>query len=605
MANTPITIEKDGSLSIDTFQQGIGNSTLSNFADIMGVNVTDNPGVASVNFKFNKVMESLPAQTFTVITDNIVVSTAISFRGQEDYIPVTVSTTGTLPTGLVAGTVYYLWKTANKTYRLRPQIKGSGYTSITAGTGSGTHTVTPITPSGIKQNCWATNSQNRVFALDNNNRLWFVDSDGVSDLWYLLAGNTSTGSGNGLAYYKGYLIVMANTKFDALKDIQSPINDTLIWNNNFVSGTINTSTGAANFLSINDDSLYFNNGSVSGRYHRLGMFEEVPDKIFSPTDSTTFSFVSDATTIHFESSTGITAIDELNELLVIGTGSDKIYFWDKKSPSFTSFIRLPEKNIQSIEVVDNLVYAFAGNNGACYVANTVSSGFRFRVPEQVASEYYGSFDIFVNASHIYKRELLFSISFAPTSTTIENYLMSYNLDTKVLTKKNISSYGAITERNGTAYGRIYSMFSIDENILISSSSYDISDDKYTYAVESLLYQPIIDSGSAAYYCYANYEPYIITGLISIGQVYAKKQFRELQVSFLRNIIANQGIKLYYRYDDNSAWTLLKTIDYTTFGGIKDIKEPAPIENVIDLQIKIELSGVNLTSPMLRYIRLIP
>jgi hypothetical protein len=49
----PIEIEKDGSLSIDTFQQGIGNSSLSNFADIMGVNVTDNPGVASVNFKFN------------------------------------------------------------------------------------------------------------------------------------------------------------------------------------------------------------------------------------------------------------------------------------------------------------------------------------------------------------------------------------------------------------------------------------------------------------------------------------------------------------------------------------------------------------------------
>jgi len=46
-------LQKDGSLSIDTFQQGIGNSTLSNFADMMGVNIVDNPGVASVNFKFN------------------------------------------------------------------------------------------------------------------------------------------------------------------------------------------------------------------------------------------------------------------------------------------------------------------------------------------------------------------------------------------------------------------------------------------------------------------------------------------------------------------------------------------------------------------------
>ncbi len=602
MANTPITIEKDGSLSIDGFQQGIGNSTLSNFADMMGVNVTDNPGIASVGFKFNKIQETIPAQTFTVTTDRIVTSSPIAYRGAEDYIAVTVSTTGTLPTGLAVDTIYYLEKTATNTYKMKPQIKGTGYTSITAGTGSGTHTITPITPKHIVG--WTRNYNGNIFALDTDRRVWFAGSDGVSYPWYLLDGNTSAGNAGGIVFYKGYILVFSGSKIDALTSMDSVSDDSIVWNNNIAGTTL--SVGSANpFLSTNDDSIYFYNGTESGRYYKIGMFEEVPTKTFDPTDTTTFSVVTDATTIPFEYNGYITTIREINEYLIIGTGADKIYFWDKKSPSFTSFIRLQERNVQRIEVVDNIAYVFAGNNGSIYVANTASSNLLLRIPEQIASEYYGNFDITVNYSLLYRREILFSISFSPTSSTVENYLMAYNVDSKCLTKKNISSYGATTERNGLSYGRIYSMLPIGENILISSSSFDISDDKYTYAIESLLYNAVIGTGTPTYYCYANYESNIITGLITIGQVYAKKQFREVQVSFLRNLVANQGIKLYYRYDDNSAWTLLKTIDYTTYGGIKDIKEPAPIENVIDLQIKIELSGVNLTSPMLRYIRLIP
>lgn len=46
-------LEKDNSLTIADFQEGIGKSILSDYSDMMGVNIVDNPGVASVNFKFN------------------------------------------------------------------------------------------------------------------------------------------------------------------------------------------------------------------------------------------------------------------------------------------------------------------------------------------------------------------------------------------------------------------------------------------------------------------------------------------------------------------------------------------------------------------------
>ena len=143
------------------------------------------------------------------------------------------------------------------------------------------------------------------------------------------------------------------------------------------------------------------------------------------------------------------------------------------------------------------------------------------------------------------------------------------------------------------------------NILIGSSSYDISEDVTTYGIESLLYQPSLNSGNAAYYVYDGNEPYIITGLAGIGDIYNKRTFRELQVSLARNLATGQGVSVYYRRDDNSSWTLLKTIDYTTYGAIKEIKIPAPLSDIIDLQLKITLDGLNLTSPILKFIKLIP
>ena len=68
---------------------------------------------------------------------------------------------------------------------------------------------------------------------------------------------------------------------------------------------------------------------------------------------------------------------------------------------------------------------------------------------------------------------------------------------------------------------------------------------------------IFSTGSPRLIGYNNYEPYIITGVISYGEDYAKKTLRELQISFMRAISTGEGLRVSYRLDDNSAWTLLK------------------------------------------------
>jgi hypothetical protein len=190
------------------------------------------------------------------------------------------------------------------------------------------------------------------------------------------------------------------------------------------------------------------------------------------------------------------------------------------------------------------------------------------VPEHITNEYYNFIagndnyqtnDVFVN-----KREILFSITLLKNTTpvTASNYLMCYNIDTKALTKKNISSFGETVEYSG-GYGKIHSIYNEDNNLLISSSEYDATGDTIDFAIESIEYNiDATNTTSKIPYVYDNYEPYIITGLISVGDVYNKKTFRTLNISLLRALGTGQGIKVSYREDDNSSWTLIKTIDFT-------------------------------------------
>jgi len=616
-----IEISKDGTININGWQEGIGNSNLDNFSDMLGVNIVDNPGCVSENFKFQPVIETYASRTIIFSgSDYVNISAGGStYRGTYIGRAIKFSSTGTLPSGINSNTVYYIGSNGvvnENTFRisssLSQAITGTGYVSIGTG-GSGVYTINFVTPTLITG--YTKNSQGKIFAIDDSQRVWFAGLDGVNDPWYLISGNTNQGGGdgNGIIYYKGYLLVWSTSSVDALLDIQSP-SDVANWTLNFdgavtISNSMsNGGKGAVPFLSVNDDAIYFSNGVV-GNTFRVGLLEENAGTTFNPSSSSTFSFVPDVVTLPFENSKGFaTSIKEINAFIVIGTYSDKIFFWDKKSPSFTSFIQIPESGISNMESIGGLIYALIGDSGSIYICNTVSFSNPIKFPEQLSDQYYlfnyGLNSFQVNSTSIYKRELLFSISILGISD-VKNYLMSYNIDTKKITKKNISYYGETTDKSGASFGKIGSIIPFGKNIFISSSKYNTSSDITNYEIESLLYVASTESGNPGYFVYDNYEPNIITGLFAYGDTYSKRTTKELSVSFLRPLVTGQGFRISYRYDDNSAWSTPKEISYTNSGAVKQIKLPYLITDIIDLQIKIELKGINQSSPRLKIIRLIP
>ena len=613
----PITTNKDNSISINGFSEGIGQSVLSDFSDMMGVNI-DLPGVLGASSKFTSILETAIGVTFSIASagqDYFTLGTAdLTLHKQ----PVILTTTGTLPTGLTAGTVYYLWDVNGDgiTFRFSELLRqvGSAYIDL-SGTGTGTHTFTKQTPKSVRDYTFDANLN--LYLLDSDQKVWFSQSSTSYQKFYLLAGNTSSGNGNAIIYYAGYILVFGNAKIDALLAINATT-DTLTWTPDFTAAISSTSVypdkGAVPFYSQYDNAIYFNNGTstFNSAVARVGLFEEVIDKTFSPGDATTFSMVPDAVEISNDYGLGIvTSINEAGENLVLGTRGKNIYFWDRKSILPFSVVDMPENNTTAIISKGGSIIAFNGISGKVYQISTQSYIPLFSIPEQLFDKKYtqdAGYNGLVRIEYVdvvsVFNEILFSVQ-----VNGNVYVMSYNVDSKSLIKKYISSLGEDLTTASTP-GRIYKIIPLDKTLgytrtVLLSTKKEASPD--VWAIESLEY----GSTSTKYHkIYDNDTAYVATGLISVGEVYNKKTFKELQVSFLRNLTTGQGVKIYYRRDDNSAWTLMKTIDFTTYGAIKDIKETASITDVIDLQIKIIINGYNQTSsvgnsPLLKSVRLIP
>ena len=354
------------------------------------------------------------------------------------------------------------------------------------------------------------------------------------------------------------------------------------------------------FYSLNEDAIFFYNGRQDRRHYKVGMLQEVADKIFDPSTTTTFSFVEDVITLPHENfDASPTVLNELNEYLMIGTGGNKIYLWDKKSPSFTSFITLKHSNIVGIEILDGNAYCIT-KEGKIYVTNLTTSQFVTEIPNHLKPFNYRNYDSTntrVTAVASYKERILMGVNIdkgGEFPNQKENiYLFEYNTNTSKMTKYGITSFG----EELTTYGRneISSIFvdvfsGYGDIIYLGTTYYD--NDYYDYRFESNIIRRDYSRGSTRFIGYDNYEAYTTTGLISYGSEFNKRTLRNIEVNFMRPLSKGQGVKLYYRRDDDSDFTLWKTIDFTTYGAIKELKVEALLTDIKDLQVRVNLSCYN-------------
>lgn len=100
---------------------------------------------SSANYQFRIMFDDAPPAAASVVTITVASPGVISWanHGRQNGDPIKFSTTGALPTGLVAGTTYYVVSAASGTFSVAATPGGAAI--ATTGTQSGVHTATAVT----------------------------------------------------------------------------------------------------------------------------------------------------------------------------------------------------------------------------------------------------------------------------------------------------------------------------------------------------------------------------------------------------------------------------------------------------------------------------
>lgn len=407
-----------------------------------------------------------------------------------------------------------------------------------------------------------------IFALDSNGVLYKSANSGATWTEVSVRG----GTGQGLIVKWGYVFVCETTTIDVMKISDSS------WTDNWQ--TIDSdSLWHPMISSVNDNKIY----GGAGRY----VFSIEEDTTFDPTNGATYTFTQQA--LDLPANYRIKCLEELGSRLMIGTWRGTtitdfkiadIFPWDRVSPSFNKPVQIAENGVNAMKTIGNSIIVLAGVNGTIYKTDGVNVYPIGQIPEYIADLDGGKF-------------------LEPMPGAIINF-------------KGIPYFGLTNSVGGVDGTGVWSLMQTSSgNILnfehqISTNETGLNDIVKIGSLLSLSRDEILvgwqDDKNTAYgidkttntsYT-TGYEAYFESPLYQVGTFLNKRQFRQLEILFTKELASNEGIKVYYRINLTDSWTLLGTYDYSSLGAVISHNDEAVIPHSELLQIKVELTGTTTT-----------
>jgi len=399
-------------IEIGNWTSGIGISSKAGFLDMRNCDIYRKPGYLECALQMVNEADTPFSLAFTANagTDLLTVTGGVITRGGGTYSgaykAVTFTSSGTLPAPLVAGTVYFI--TFNGSLTSTVFNISSSLANAQSGTflditdaGTGTHTVTTVnigTPRYVIENPSGVS-----YMQDSNARIWYKSSA----FWLLLTGNTLTSAaGNGIAWWKNYLVVFRNTTIDLCGDGTASGVTAANWHNSWQT-SLESLDDKLPFVSA-DGILYFY-GDIDGTRYYVGSLSE--DTVFDWNDSATYTFNAQALDIP----DAITAFMDLGANLMIGSSSNKIYPWDRTSSSFSDPIVLQEYNVTCMSSLNNVMYFSCGGRGNIYYTYGTTAEEFIDLSNELTLNF--AYPCFVNSLIITSDKLLFYLNASTASVT--------------------------------------------------------------------------------------------------------------------------------------------------------------------------------------------
>lgn len=272
------------------------------------------------------------------------------------------STTGSLPTGITAGTTYYIITDGFGADAFEISLTSGGAAINTSTPGSGTHS-------------FLTN-------------------------------------GAGLAIWKDYLFVPRASSID----VYGPLSASPSWTNNWKKIDCD-SLWHPLIVSKNDNKLY----GGAGKY--VFSIDENTGQTFAPGTSASYTFTQQA--LDLPPNYRIKCLEELGNNLMIGTwmGTNvynfrvaDIFPWDRSSSSFGQPITINENGVNAMININSILYLSAGIDGGIYSCNGVQANAIAQIPQSLSDISGGKYlEFYPGAITNYKGKLYFGVSGGGTS----------------------------------------------------------------------------------------------------------------------------------------------------------------------------------------------
>lgn len=551
-------------IRVNKWNLGIADSPFIGFAEMRNVDVITRPGVLQQTAQALATMPPAVTGTFTANAGtDILTGPNISYTSLGATVngnrAVQFTTSGTLPAGLSLATTYFLIPQSATTYKVATTLVNAlASTAIDiTDAGSGTHTMTSINPGLFKHFPYDENAS-RLYALDENQRVWYFDG---SQQWLLVDGNTRTsGTGNGATIAFNYLIVLRASNMD----IYGPLSSSPIWTNGFK--TIGAGTRIKPMRTGQDNIVYWGDDDGSNN-PKLGSLQQIGT--FDPSSSGTYTFNASALTLPKYKL--VNCLEELGKQLMSGTTGKEIYPWDRSSATFDLPIICQEKNITALLNANNQLYIGAGNKGNLYLYNGYLA-LSFKVfPKHLLAKDYNTATI--GAMATLGRKILYTVQ-----TVANSGIYSVDALTQALVMENTISSGSAGTANGNPL-TLPALFSDGSTYYASWKDLDQS----TVGVDS-------SAASGGIYRYSTGFAYVVFPNLDIGYVNEPRTLQKVEVYFDRPLTTNQTCVIKYRQSLGDSFSTLATFTGDNVNQI--FQANAAIISGSDVQFRIDLNTID-------------
>lgn len=573
-----ITTQKDGTIVISGWEQGIADSPHLGIADIRNVNLLSSPGEASVNFKTAAMNQppTVAAVAFTVETTDIL--TVASTSGWYNGMAVTLNSLVD-GTGLAINRVYWVGNLSGSTFKLykNPSRVAGQLVDVTLA-GSGTlssYTLSAPLDKAIDYQGGGNSGRIYEFILDDAGRVWWIDNTGgtaTNNLIYL-GNDTLTGTtGRGIAIFKRHIIVFRTTTMDALDTASIEGNfdlDAAYASGGWVYGWESISTVSQTrrpSIVGQDDILYYGNSK------RVASISEVTGSTFNPTSGATYN--ENTSALDLPAGDDVQSLGELGVYLLAGGVQNFVYPWDRVSPSFDFPLILPETKTERIVSANQIAFLLVGNRGRIYVTNGSSIELYKKLPDYITGVYEPYF--MWSDAMSWKNQLYFSFTATKNDTTAltaTGGIWAIDTTSGALRCTNQLSYASYAGSATVLLPHLLSAAPPGNGIYAGWSV------NSTYGVDVSSTSP-----------YSNLEARIDTEIIPLGTNEYPFTPNEFEFKLSRPMVSGESIKLSYRKNLTASFAEIGSTSTAVLSANSDTN----FEDAEWVQLRVEMSSTAST-----------